>query len=93
MLYPTIQTVSLKGQMVVPAGLRRALGVRAGTLVLIIPDTVNKQMIVRPMATDDPIEAGFGMFAGETSLLKTLLKTKKEEILLEQKKYVKHLHS
>ncbi len=87
MLYPRMQTVSQKGQMVIPSDFRQAFGVQAGTLVLVIPDLNKKQVIIRPIASNDPIEAGFGMFSQEKSLTKSLLKYKKREIKLEDKKY------
>ena len=75
--------------MVLPADFRRVFDVQAGTLVLLIPDLIKKQVVVRSMATTDPIEAAFGMFSGEKSLTKSLIKSKKEEVLLEDKKYGK----
>lgn len=88
MLYPRMQTVSQKGQMVIPADFRAAFDVRAGTLVLITPDLVREQIIIKPIKAKDPIAAGYGMFAGEKSLTKALLKQRKKDILLEDKKYV-----
>lgn len=73
--------------MVIPADFRLAFGVHAGTLILVIPDLNKKQVVIRPMATNDPIKAGFGMFFGEKSLTNSLLKSKKQEVLLEDKKY------
>lgn len=73
--------------MVIPSDFRRAFGVQAGTIVLLIPDLIQKQVIIRSLATNDPVTAGFGMFAKEKSLIKSLLKSKKLEILLEDKKY------
>ena len=87
MLYPRMQTVSQKGQMVIPSDFRQAFGVQAGTIVLLIPDLIQKQGIIRSLATNDPVAAGFGMFSREKSLTKSLLKAKKQEILLENKKY------
>lgn len=87
MLYPRMQTVSQKGQMVIPSDFRQAFGVQAGTIVLLIPDLIQKQVIIRSLATNDPIAAGFGMFSQEKSLTKSLLKSKKLEVLLEDKKH------
>ena len=93
MLYPRVQTVSQKGQMILPSDMRQLFKIKAGTLVLVSADVQNQEIIVKPMGETDPIEAGLGMLAGGKSLTKALLVEKKKERELEDKKYARSLRS
>jgi len=88
MLYPRVQIVSVKGQVVLPADARAALGMTPGTAIMVIPNLVRKQVVIVPLAEENPVERGYGLLAGKTpSLTKQLLQEKIREAALEKKKY------
>ena len=74
----TISRVTVKGQVVIPAKLRKKYGIRKGTKVSISEGADQGVIILRPLS-DDPISASKGMLKGETSILKALLRDRKEE--------------
>jgi AbrB family looped-hinge helix DNA binding protein len=69
-------TVSAKGQIVIPAKVRKRLGMKAGTKVYFNIEGQNVLIIPIP---DDPINAACGFLAGGKSLSKDLEKSRKEE--------------
>lgn len=80
--------VSVKGQVVLPADARAALGMQPGTAVTVIPDLARKQVVIVPLDEENPVERGYGLLAGKTSsLTKQLLQEKARETALEKKKY------
>ena len=85
MLYPRIQSISTKGQFVLSADVRADFKIKEKSLVLIIPDIDKNEVIIRPLATSDPIEVGFGMLAGKKSLTKALIAQRKQDALREKK--------
>ena len=68
-------TVSSKGQIVIPAELRRKHRIKPGSKVAVIEDEGRISIIPLP---DDPIESSFGMFKG-AGLLQALKEAKEEE--------------
>ena len=68
-------TVSSKGQIVIPAELRRKHRIKPGSKVAGIEDEGRISIIPLP---DDPIESSFGMFKG-AGLLRALKEAKGEE--------------
>ncbi len=74
----TICRVTEKGQVVIPAKLRKKYGIRKGTKVSISESADQGVIILRPLS-DDPIYASKGMLKGETSILKAMLRQRKEE--------------
>lgn len=88
MLYPRIQVVSVKGQIVLPADARVALGMTPGKAVTVIPDFARKQVVIVPLGEKNPVERGYGLLAGKApSLTRLLMKEKIREAALEKKKY------
>lgn len=88
MLYPRVQTISVKGQVVVPADARAAFGMTPGTAVTVIPDLARKQIVIMPLNEENPVERGYGLLAGKTaSFTRQLLQEKAREAALEKKKY------
>lgn len=87
MLYPTVQSVSPKGQVVLRADVRRALSV--GKFVLVVPSIHTGEIVIKPLVGDDPVKAGYGMLSGGPSLVKVLLDEKKDELGRDRKKHVK----
>ena len=67
---------SPKGQVVVPADLRRAIGLEPGDMVM-VTHAGGRRVMIEPVA-DDPIAAVRGMLQGGTSLTNAL-KTEHEE--------------
>ena len=68
--------VTTKGQLVVPARLRRRFGIRQGTLVSFVEE--RGRMIVQPI-TREFIRSLRGSLKGKTSTLDYLLEERKRE--------------
>ncbi len=71
----TIATV--KGQIVIPSGVRRKLGIKEGTHINIDVDEEAKKIILTPI-TDDYVQSLRGKYRGK-GLLKALMAEKKRE--------------
>jgi antitoxin PrlF len=69
-------TVTSKGQLVIPAAIRRRLKIKQGTKVRFIED--NGHLILQPM-TPEFIDQVTGSLAGEPSLLEGLARDRREE--------------
>lgn len=88
MLYPRVQMISVKGQVVLPADARTALGMTPGKAVTVIPDLARKQVVIVPLGRENPVERGYGLLAGKVpSLTRLLMKEKIREAAFEKKKY------
>ncbi len=72
-----ITRATSKGQVVIPADLRKRFNIRKGTRLVISAGEGNV-ILVRPVP-DDPIEASRGMLKGRTSLIKALLRDRSED--------------
>jgi AbrB family looped-hinge helix DNA binding protein len=68
--------VTSKGQMVIPARLRRRFGIRKGTLVRFHED--NGRLIIQPV-TREFIHGLRGSLKGDPSAFATLLESRKQE--------------
>jgi AbrB family looped-hinge helix DNA binding protein len=75
--YMTITRATVKGQVIIPAPLRKKLNINKGTRIAIIEGEGNV-IVLKPLP-DDPIEASRGVLKGKTSMLKALLKDRNEE--------------
>lgn len=73
-----IVKATVKGQVIIPARLRKKYGITKGTRVSISEAHDEGVILLRPLP-DDPITASKGMLKGETSILKALLRDRKEE--------------
>ena len=82
-----MQSVSQKGQMVIPADFRGLFNIQAGTLVLIVPDVDRQEIVIKPTKAKNTVSAGFGLLSGGESLTKALLEEKVREQKAEAKKY------
>ena len=71
--------VTIKGQMVIPAKLRRRFGIKKGTQVFIYEK--NGEIVIKPI-TDEYIESMVGMTGTKGKLLKALKEEKAKERLL-----------
>lgn len=72
-----IARATIKGQVVIPAELRKKYNIKKGSKVNIYEGEGNV-IIIKPLP-EDPIEASKGMLKGKTSLLKALLKDREDE--------------
>jgi AbrB family looped-hinge helix DNA binding protein len=72
-----IAKATVKGQVVIPAELRKKYKIKKGSKVNIYEGEGNV-IIIKPLP-EDPIEASKGMLKGKTSILKALLKDRQEE--------------
>ena len=73
---PETAVVTSKGQLVIPARLRRRLGIHKGTRVAFTED--NGRLILQPV-TREFIRSLQGSLKGEPSLLDVLLEERKRE--------------
>lgn len=74
--------LSVKGQIVIPQGLRRKFGLRPGSAVSVVEE--HEKIVVYP-APEDPIDAACGLLKGGESLAAELLKERREEKKRERK--------
>ena len=74
--------LSVKGQIVIPQGLRRRFGLRPGSAVSVVEE--HQKIVVYP-APEDPIEMACGFLKGGGSLAEELLKDRRREKKREQK--------
>lgn len=73
-----IVKATVKGQVIIPAKLRKKYGITKGTRVSVSEGRDEEVIILRPLP-EDPVTASKGMLKGKTSILKALLKDRKEE--------------
>lgn len=78
-----VVTASSKGQVVIPKEEREKLGIKPGTKVSV--EVVDDHVEIRPLP-EDPIAALRGVLKGGPSMTKALLRDRKEELKLEEKK-------
>lgn len=71
-----IVKTTVKGQVVIPAKLRKKYNIVKGVRVNIVDG--DGQIIIKPLLTD-PIKEARGFLKGKTSILKALLKDREEE--------------
>lgn len=71
-----VATVSTKGQFVIPAEIREALGIRPGTRIAILRE--GNRIILEPV-NEHYIRSLRGSTAGGPSMTESLLKERKEE--------------
>lgn len=69
-------TVTTKGQLVIPARLRRRFGIRKGTLVSFLEE--NGRLVLQPV-THEFIRSLRGSLKGEPSALDVLLEERRRE--------------
>jgi AbrB family looped-hinge helix DNA binding protein len=72
-----IAKATVKGQVVIPAELRKKYKIKKGSKVNIYEGEGNV-IIIKPLP-EDPIEASRGMLKGKTSILRALQKDRQEE--------------
>ena len=82
---------SAKGQVVIPAKIRKEIGLNPGRKVLVTSAGKNKATI--EAVPEDVIEATCGMFRGGPSLTKALLADRREELEREEKKLARFLRT
>jgi len=75
--------VSPKGQIVIPAPIRKKYGIKPGSIMEI---TEGDDRIILKLTPKDPIETAMGMLKGDISLTKELLQTRQEEKKAEEEK-------
>jgi len=73
----TISKATIKGQVIIPAELRKKFNIKKGTRVAIM-EGEGRVILLKPLS-EDPIEASRGMLKGKTSLTRALLKDRHEE--------------
>jgi AbrB family looped-hinge helix DNA binding protein len=73
----TISKATVKGQVIIPAPLRKKFNIKKGTRVAITEGEGNV-ILIKPLP-DDPIEASRGILKGKTSMIRALIKERREE--------------
>lgn len=82
MIFPMTQSVSSRGQLVVPASIRKALGIKPGAKVSIAADIDTRSIRVVPLEKDQ-ISAAAGFlkkYDPDGKMFSQLLLQKREEI-------------
>ncbi len=82
----TVTTVSTKGQIVIPAWIRKSLGLRLKSKLLVKLSDDKQRVLVEPLP-EDPIESACGFLSGGVSLTQALLEERREEYRLESEKF------
>ena len=77
-----IVKTSSKGQIVIPAEIRKKLGIKPGQKVAL--RLVEDKAVIEPLP-EDPIKALRGILKGKPSMTKALLNERKKEIEREEK--------
>jgi len=72
----TIVTSTIKGQIVIPADIRRKYGIEKGTRLKVYEQ--KNKIIVKPLKRD-PVQEGRGMLKTKGRILKALVKDRKRE--------------
>lgn len=85
-LVPTFIDVSNKGQILIPAKMRKAMGIVPGGKVILYPFAKDEKIIVESV-NKDPIEAACGLLASKDKRLWSaeLLKERLEDLKKEEK--------
>jgi AbrB family looped-hinge helix DNA binding protein len=78
-------TATTKGQVVIPASVRRKLGIKSGTRIQVEVDEENAEIILRPI-TPEYIKRMAGMFRG-TPLLEDLERERQLDNEREERKF------
>jgi AbrB family looped-hinge helix DNA binding protein len=73
----TISRATIKGQVIIPARLRKKFNIKKGTRIA-ITEGEGDVILMKPLS-DDPIEASRGVLKGKTSMIKALTKDRREE--------------
>ena len=81
---PEFATFTSKGQIVIPAKLRRKHGIRKGTRVAITED--DHRLVLQPI-TEEFIESLWGSWKGGPSAFDFLMKERRREHELEEHKF------
>ena len=63
MILPIITTISDKGQVLIPVSMRRLLGLKPHGKVLLHPNIEKKQIELKVVSIQDPVEATYGMLS------------------------------
>ena len=75
--------VSPKGQIVIPAPIRKKYGIKPGSIMEI---TEGDDRIILKPAPKDPVEEAMGMLKGDISLTRELLQARQEERKVDERK-------
>lgn len=71
-----IVTPTVKGQILIPASIRKKFGIDKGTRIFVYDD--GKRIIAEPVH-DDPVAAGQGMLKTRGKILKSLISDRDKE--------------
>ena len=80
----TITTVSTKGQIVIPASIRKSLGLKPKSKLVVKLSEDRKRVLVEPLP-EDPIESACGILSGGASLVQTLVEEREKERRIDSK--------
>ena len=80
----TVTTVSTKGQIVIPAWIRKSLNLRPKSKLVVSLSEDKQRVLVEPLP-EDPIETACGFLSGDISLTQALLEKTEEERQIESK--------
>ena len=81
---PVVKTLA-KGQIIIPAHIRKKIGLKPGGKVLVT--LMDKRKVTIEPVPHDPIEAACGMLQSGPSLTQALVKERREDYAREEKKF------
>lgn len=87
-----VTTATSKGQIVIPSTVRKKMGIKKGTQILISMDDSEHTIILRPI-TGDAVRKFRGIFKMKNkneSVLDALTKERQKDREKEEKRYAKH---
>lgn len=83
-----IVTTSPKGQVVIPAEIRKAIGLESGQKVSV--ELRHEEIVIKPLPKE-PIKSLRGKFSSGSSMTQALLKERKEDAKREESKAARFL--
>lgn len=90
MILPQILDVSAKGEILIPAVLRKALGIKPKGKIFLYPVIEDKKILIEPIEEEDIIEMAYGMLKkkkGEKPMTEKLLEERKRDLIREETKF------
>lgn len=85
---PIVKTLA-KGQIVIPADIRKKIGLKPGSKVLVT--VTDSQKIILEPVPEDPIKSLRGILKGGPSLTRALLQERRKDRQREEKKFARFL--
>lgn len=95
MLFPQVVDISDKGQILVPVDIRRAFGFQPKGKAYLIPDEVQKKLVIKPMKKNivEELSGKFADIEPGRSWTRELVEERRRDAAREEAKFNFHGHS